>query len=185
MGNVKATRWLDCRKFFEERFGLESIHRVMVSLSPEDQAVLSKPILPITWLNYGSYLNFIFAADKILGKGDAALVRESAVFTASQHFKGIYRMFISLTSPLFVARKSAQVWRQYFDVGQAELNTVTDKCVELKLTDYPDIPLHHDLSHTTFMEEILRISGAKNVKGSHPKCMARKDPYCMWVFSWE
>jgi hypothetical protein len=142
-------------------------------------------MLPVSWLNYGTYLNFIFTADKLLGKGDSALVRASAVFTASQHFKGIYRMFISLASPLFVARKSAQVWRQYFDIGRAELTVGEEKHAELKLTEYPDIPLHHDLSHTPFMEEILRISGAKNPKGTHPKCMARGDDHCLWDFRWE
>jgi hypothetical protein len=184
MGNVKATRWLDCRKFFLAQFGPEGVEKVLSALSPEDQAVLSKPILPISWINYGSYLNFIFTADKLLGKGDKALIRESAVYTANQHFKGLYRIFVSLTSPQFVGRKAAQVWRLYFDVGKAEQINEGPNSAELKLSEYPDIPLHHDLSHTPFMETILAISGAKNPKGTHPKCMARGDDHCLWQFHW-
>lgn len=61
----------------------------------------------------------------------------------------------------------------------------TDKKGVLKLTGYPDIPLHHDLSHTPFMEEVVSISGAKNPRGIHPKCQARGDDHCLWEFHWD
>ncbi|MCD4813542.1 hypothetical protein K8S19_07610 [bacterium] len=185
MGNVKASRWIDCHEYLVKEFGPRCDEKILADLSPEDQAVFQKEILPFQWLDYGAYLRYVFAADKVMGKGDNNLVALSSRYTARKHFSGIYRIFISVASPQFVLKRSARVWRQYFDVGTIETLEAADKHVLAKLTGYPDIPLNHDLSHIPFMEEILTMCGAKNPKGKHPKCQARGDDHCLWEFHWE
>lgn len=185
MGNVKASRWIDVEQFLLKNYGPGGIEKVVAALSPSDRALFQQKIIPIMWLNYDAFLRYLFTADKVLGKGDHSLVTASAQYTARNHFSGMYRFFISLASPHFVIKRASQVWRQYFDVGQMEVLDVQDKSSTVKLTGFPDIPLHHDLSHTPFIEEILRMSSAKNPRGKHPKCMARKDDACVWEFTWE
>ncbi|MEW6515546.1 MAG: hypothetical protein AB1439_01395 [candidate division FCPU426 bacterium] len=185
MGNVKATRWLDVQEFIAKTYGSDGVRSVLDSLAPEDQALWRQKIVPVMWLDYGAYLRYMFAADKVLGKGDYSLIDASARYTARKHFSGIYKFFISLTSPHFVIKRAAQVWRQYFDVGKMEVIEEKDHLSILQLSEYPDIPLNHEFSHTPFMEELVRMSNGKNPRGKHPKCMARKDEYCLWEFTWE
>ncbi len=185
MGQLKGTRFLDVKEYLALEYGQAGLERLFKALTPEDQAFFSRPITAISWIDYGAYMRYVLKADKVLGKGDTQLITETAKYACQKQFKGIYKFFISFTTPEFVLKRVTQVWRQFHSQGTLTLDKSGPGLGVLKLVDFPDIPLYHDLSHTPYMAEILRLSSAKNVKGSHPKCIARGDDHCLFSFSWD
>lgn len=169
-----------------KRFGIEGLEKVKAALSENDrQELFSRPILPVSWYDFQAYMNLILTADKILGQGDMALVKEAGYHCARDNFKGVYKFFISLTSPRFILNNSEKVWQQYYDRGKILVEWPGEKHCVLKITDAPDIPLHHEWDQIPTMEETLWISGGKNVRVRHLKCIAWRDPHCLVDVTWE
>lgn len=185
MGQVKATRFLDVKEYLAQEYGQAGLEKLFKALTPEDQVIFSKPITAVAWIDYSAYMRYVLKADKVLGRGDGQLVTETARYACQKQFKGIYKFFISFTTPEFVLKRVSQVWRQFHSQGTLTLDKIGHGMGVLKLVDFPDIPLYHDLSHTPYMAEILRLSSAKNVRGLHPKCIARGDECCLFRFTWE
>ncbi|MBN1595650.1 hypothetical protein JW933_06975 [candidate division FCPU426 bacterium] len=186
MGRMKGTGWRGNIDYILEVAGEEGLDKVKEALSEEDRRLIfSQPILPYSWLDYNAYMRFMMLADTILGKGDLEFFKAATMYNARKDLTGIYRIFISFASPKMVLRNAAKVWRQYFDEGEMSVLWQGDNKVQLQLVDFPDIPLHHDIAQTDFIKEAIRIAGAKNVVGTHPRCIARGDAHCLYEFSWE
>lgn len=189
MANVKGTTWTSIRDYLLGRFGENSIDVVKAELEPRDREILSMPILPSTWFDYGTYIRFCLTADVVLGKGDGSMLREASAFHARNDLNGVYRIFISLVSPDTVIKNVAKLWGRYLDCGVATIETRNEKggVVKggvLKISDFPDMPPRHELEQLPFMEECLRMSACTGVRGSHPKCISRGDDSCIYEFSW-
>jgi len=186
MGKMKGTGWNGNIEYLLKIAGEEGLEKVKAALSVEDrETIFSKPILPYSWIDYNVYMRFMMTADRILGNGDLSLIREATMYNARKDLTGIYKIFISFATPQVIVRNAPKVWRQYFDTGDMTVHWLGEKKVQLKLVDFSDIPLYHEIAQTDFIKEALRISGAKNVTGTHPRCIARGDEYCIYEFGWE
>lgn len=185
MGQVKATRWLDAKEFLVKTYGQSEVDKVVEALSEEDQTLFSRPIIPVAWIDYSAYMRYMFMADRILGTGNYQVLAKSAHYACDKQFKGIYKFFVSFTSPEYVLKRVSQVWRQFHSAGTLTLVPKTEKTADLVLVGFPDIPKGHEYSHMPYMCRIMELSSAKNVKAIHPKCMARGDDQCLFKFKWE
>lgn len=184
MGKIKGTGWLGIYDYFVNTYGIDRVERVISTLSQEEQVALTgELILPISWVDLGAYMHFLIAADRILGKGDFELIKKANAYSANKDIRGIYKIFTNFVSPRFIIRNAGKLWSRYFDQGKLVLIREEKKGMTLKLTDFPDIPLHHELDQQSFMEECYRISGGKNIQGTHPKCIARGDDCCLFEFT--
>jgi hypothetical protein len=185
MGKIRGTGWLGINEYFVNTYGKDRVDRVISTLSPEDQAALTELILTISWVDLGAYIHFLLAADRILGKGDYELIKKANAYSANKDIRGIYKIFTNFVSPKFIIRNAGKLWSRYFDQGTLKLIREDKKGMTLQLTDFPDVPLHHELDQLAFMEECYRISGGKFIEGSHPKCIARGDDCCHFEFTWD
>jgi len=185
MGKVTATRWLDVKESLFKIYKQEGLDKVFLGLTLEDQLLFAREIEPVSWIDYGAYLRYIFLADKILGNGDHQLLTRSAEYACEKQFSGMYKFLISFVNPRFVLKRVAQVWRQFHSDGEFSFENIGEKEGQLVLIDFPDIPLHHELSHIPYMKKVMEMSSAQNVQINHPKCMARGDDHCLFKVTWE
>jgi hypothetical protein len=185
MSEVKGTGWLSNYDYVLKIAGPEGVKKIISSLSPEDRNIFSKPILPILWLDFGAFMRFMLAADRIFGKGDYKVIEAASIHAAQKDLRGIYKMFISFTSPQFIIKNAATLWRTYYNRGVLSAEWSTDTSGRLTLENFPDMPLHHEHNHMPYMEECFRMSGGKDIVGSHPQCLARGDKACVFEFSWK
>lgn len=186
MGNLKGSGWLGALALIKEKAGTEGLERVKAKLSEDDRALIfGKPILPVSWLDYGAYIRCMLVADQVIGTGSKALLAEAAHFAAEKNLKGLYRFLIAISSPQGAIAKAPLIWRQYHDVGTITIVATGKGFVDVKLTDWPDIPLYHDISHGAFMETAVEIAGGRNVRHTHPTCIARGDQFCLFKFTWD
>lgn len=118
MGNIKGTGWKGVYEYLLKVGGPEGIDKVKAALSKEDQEIFTKPILPISWIDFGAYMRFLLTADRVLGKGDMQLIKDANIYNANNDLKGIYKMFISFISPQTILRNAGMVWSRYYDSGK-------------------------------------------------------------------
>jgi hypothetical protein len=185
MGNVKGVAWKQTAEYLVKRGGPDIITKITKTLSPEDQAVFSKTILPITWVDYGAFIRFMIAADKIVGTGSKKVIKDASIYNAQQDFKsGIYKIFFSVMSVKFLVMGMEKYYRQYNDQGKTKVEWDSERSGNFIVTDYPEIPLYHEYDQLPYMEEAMRIVGCKNIVGTHPECIARGDRRCVYRFVW-
>jgi hypothetical protein len=184
MNNTKAVHLKSFQKFVLGKSDPSTLQRIIGQLSPEDQGVLNKPVMPNAWLDYSLWWRLLLSADKILGKGDLQLIREIGAFDAQENLNGIYKTFISFLRPDFIIGNASLIWKRYYDTGVLKPIQVTRMSAEFWLMDWKNIPLYHELEIIGWMESALAMTGAKNMQLHHTTCMARGDDHCTFQASW-
>jgi hypothetical protein len=186
MSNTRGVGVLGALEYFDKIGGAEGKEKMRTVLSKEDfELFYSGSFGALDWVNYPAYIRLLLAADKVLGNNDQVLIRESSKYEAQKSFSGIYGIFLSIISPRFVINKSSMLWKKYYDSGDLTVTNIHKNDSTVIITDFPDIPLHHDISTLAYMEEALILSGCKNVRGKHSKCIARGDDCCLFFFQWD
>lgn len=185
MSCVKGTGVLAVYEFLSTIEGAQGLDKIKSALSEADKKIFSQKVMPISWVDFGFYMRMIVAADKVLGKGDFKIVEDAARYNMNKNFNSFYKFLISFTNPKFVMDRSNKVWRQWFDHGTLATHWESDKSGTLVLTDFPEMPVYHEYNLTPSIDEIIKISGGKNSKCIHEKCMLKGDQGCVWKISWE
>ena len=57
--------------------------------------------------------------------------------------------------------------------------------VDFKITDWPDIPLHHEIPLGAFMEAAVIIAGGHYARCTQLQCMARGADCCLLRLVWK
>jgi len=185
MAKVKGTGPLAVYEFLKRRFGDPCLLKIREALSPEDQKVFDKPVLPVTWVDFGFYMRMIVAADKLWGKGDMKIVEEAARYNMNKNFRGVYKILVSFVNPTFVIQRAHLVWRQWFDSGEMKVEVPEPCRARAALTGFTDMPLNHEFNLTPSIDEIMKISGAKNTQTAHVECVLKGAPACVWEIKWK
>jgi hypothetical protein len=185
MSNTKAVHLINYKKFLVERGGEELLEKVMQQLSGEDRALVNKTLFASEWMDCALWWRLLCAADRVLGKGDGKIIEEIGAFNARQDLSGIYRIFISIMSPQFLASRSSMIWKRYFDTGDMCLVALKANYCKLELVDFSDPPLGHEHELIGWIREALLMTGAKNVQCKHSYCLARNDKNCIFETYWD
>jgi len=186
MSHTKAVHLKSLKKFVSDRGGEEAWGRLLADLDPKDRAQASKPLLSHEWLEYSLWWRLLLSADRVLGKGDRAIIREIGAFDAIENLNSIYRVFLTFLSPEFIISRTQVIWRQYYDIGRMEAVRVERKRAEVHLFDFPDLPEGHELEILGWIEAALKLTGISRLQVTHPgPCLARGDDHCGFVVTWE
>jgi hypothetical protein len=181
MIKAKGLFWLNIQKLYKKSGQQGVLEKALAGLSPEDQAVFSRPILPVSWIDYGAVIRLLMA----LTGNDFNALRQGSRDAAMDNFKGIFKFFISLTSPGFFIKQTPLIWARYFDSGDVTMVWDNPHCVHMIVTNVEGMPKYHEHNIAPFAEEGMRLCGAKNIRSTHPKCLAFGDACCDFRFEWE
>src|ERR1700690_992831 len=103
MPQIRGSAWLSNLEYLKKTFSPEDVEKVKAALPPAVRHdFFERVILPVTWIDFKTFIDVNKTMDKILGGGNGRITRESAIYSANHDFKGMYRFFISLASPKMV-----------------------------------------------------------------------------------
>jgi hypothetical protein len=163
---VTGTGWLIQWLFYQEKYTPTELERVKAALAPEDrQELFARTVLPISWIELGAVMNFLLLADKMLGNGKLELIGEAMRYKAQKEFRGIYRFFLSISTPKNIMRRASVVWKKMYSEGEASTENETKSSLDFVVKDLHTQPLYHDLSVACYAEEVMRIAGWQNPRG--------------------
>jgi hypothetical protein len=183
---LKGTSCTALKKYFDECHTPEEREKLKAALAEPARELFERTdVLPFTWIEYGTYVDILLTADKVLGRGDFEIVKQINYFSARHDIKGVYKFIVSLLSPKTALQASSKLFKQFYDKGALSLENLKSNSATMLMKDVADIPLHHDVEQGAYVEEIMRMAGAKEIRYTHPECMARGDARCRWEINWK
>jgi hypothetical protein len=185
MGMTKGVSTNNYLAFVRARAPGALLERVKAEMDESArEALFSKPLVPSEPVDYGAVVQLLVAADKVVGKGDLALVREAARSNQETNLRGVYRALLPFASTEFIIKMASKLWTRYHDTGSVSVERLGPTKAGLILRDYPGIPRHHAPEIEGAFEGILGVAGTRVERIVHTACVNRGDPLCKWEISW-
>ncbi len=85
-------------------------------------------------------------------------------FSSEKLLKGAYKIFIRVSSPLFVLQRASNVMKAHYNPGNVAVIAKTKNSAVLKLTDFGDDEKFAAHRIGGWIEKTIEITGFKNVK---------------------
>ena len=184
MPQVKGTAVQSSLRYVRETFGQESLGRIVERLGPADRQVLEQAVLPSSWYPMDVFLHFMQEAQRQLGPRDPELLRHMGRASCDYGMTTVYRIFFRLGSPESVIGRAAGVFSSYYDTGGVRIVETAPGLAIVELTDFVGTPQFCARLHG-WMERILELAGAKNVRSAHSSCVHRGDATCRFEGRWD
>lgn len=184
MARVKGTAVGASLAYLKGRLGEEKFAQVLSGLSPEARAALTGTVLPSGWYEFSHLLELMKKAEVLLPRGAHSLAWEMGRYSAESGLKTVYKIFFRVADVNFILKKVSQVFSNYYDRGTMETVRTTDKTALLVLRGF-DQPCPHFCDRLLgWMQRTVEMTGAKDVRMTHPRCMARGDDRCEYRGEW-
>jgi hypothetical protein len=168
MGLVRRRSLIGFRAACEQMWGALGIAAICREL-PDDVRERTAGLLPLPeWIPLGDLVAWHMAVWTELAKRDEPTMTRHARLTVDQGFGRVKRFVISMLSPEALAARVVQLWRDEYSTGQLETLSVSERSVQLALTDhaYVDIPLMRYIIAEVY-RYVLSMTRANNVTSSH------------------
>lgn len=162
---VKSTAIRHTMNFIEARFGKEGLQKVIESLHPEEQKILSEAILPTDWSPLDLFIHLRENAIKLLNNGDESLAVDMGRFNAEKALTGIYRVFFKAGLPEYMIRLGVPIYRTFYSHGRIEVASKEKNKVILRIKDQPGPYRVIELGNKGFVEKALEMT--KSGKWTH------------------
>lgn len=151
--------------FVKDTFGEEGFRRWLNALSEHARSVYKSPIFQSTWYPLQEILVEptkiicdLFYAGNLKGAWECG--RQSA----EQGLRGIYKVFVRLSSPEFLINKASVILPTYYRPSKMQVIENTRGHAIVRALDFPGMHKVIEFRMAGWMERALEISGCKNVE---------------------
>ncbi len=132
MMKIKGTAVRVVPKYIKEKYP-ELYDKWLESLPPESKEIFASKIYPSHWFPVSSAAAAPIATLAGLLKRNAEdLAFEIGRFSADDALKGVYRIFVTITSPKFLIKRASSIVSTYYDPADMQVLDVKDREVVLK-----------------------------------------------------
>jgi len=116
----------------------DQLEKFFTTLPPATLEIVRKPPLPVTWIPVEHTFPLYEGAFDKLFAGDVDRIFEVGRSQLKADLRGIYRIFIRIATPAFVAARTSQIWETYTRNG-GEMKLVVDQphLLEIEVTNHP------------------------------------------------
>lgn len=184
MGKIKGTGYKSDTQFVKSKYGEEVFAAILATLSAEDQKLLRGPILSHDWYPAEPIDRFRKAVVQHFNDAPMLTLREMGRYSADFGLTGIYRVFISLVSPMTIIKRSNDLWPKYFDSGRVVVTEADKTTVLIKIMEWNDASEYIGALLTGYFGRAIEISGGHSVEVVQLSSVSRGAPYCEWKVSW-
>ncbi len=186
---TRGLNLLSALSFAHRRGGRKAIADVLRLLPEEDLKLITGDALapdvhPRVWYPFESYCRILANIDRVLGDGDRRLLHEVGQEMAQRDIRRIFRPLLKLGRPGWILEFHRRLWRTYHDHGEWTIDR-TPVSLIATLSDQPGRTEDACAAFMGWMEAALKMSGAAHVDGSHPVCIGRGGPHCVFTCRWE
>lgn len=109
----------------------------------------------------------------------------SGRYSAEVGLKGIYKVFVLVSSPSFLMKRAARVLATFYDPSDLKIISSTDKSMIIQFTQLPVNNEIIEYRMLGWMEKALEICGCKNLSLSIVKSMASGDAVFEVDINWD
>lgn len=164
-------------------FGEAGLQKVIEGSSDEFKGWARKKVLENEWVPDRVGAEGLSQADKILGKGDMALVRKLGYLIAKDNLSGIYKAFIKLTTIESLLKRADVVWKKYYSDGYIEILTQEPKRYVFEIVNYQPYP-STCIALLGWLDTFLEVYKLKGT-ATHTECKNRGGKRCIFEMTWK
>jgi uncharacterized protein (TIGR02265 family) len=181
-GSVLVTRLNMLRKFG----GPACVQQVLQRLSAADRKVLEGIVLPIGWYSLELNARFDAAIADVLSPSDRKRAYvDMGRASAEENLTGPHHVFIRKGDPHFLLSHSPEIYRLYYAVGSRSYEKTGARTAVLRTVGAEGVTAEDCLTIVGWYQRAIELSGGRNVRVTHPKCLARQAPFCEYHCDWE
>ncbi len=182
--NVKAQGLLNAAQWIEQTYGQPALRDVVRSCGPAVRDRYTSAIA-IEWHPISELIEFLGAAETVLGKGDGKLAEEIGAAGARTNMRGSFaRMLFYIAKPEFLMKRIATLWSQFNDAGSMQLLHIDDFSSTIEVKGVPEPSWLFCCTLTGWGREVVRAMGGSDPRSKHVECRARGAQRCVWKQTW-
>ncbi len=181
---VKAQGLLNAAKYVEEAYGQPALRDVLRGCS---DALRERYVaaIAIEWHPVEELVEFLYVADRSLGRGDGRIAEEIGASGARANMKGtMTRVAFYVSKPEFLLQRVSGLWRQFNDEGSMALLGVTERSASIEVRDIQRTYPLFCATITGWGREIVAAFGGVAPQARHVECRARGGARCVWDVRW-
>ncbi|MFY9557458.1 MAG: hypothetical protein WAV20_03550 [Blastocatellia bacterium] len=187
MAEVKGILLNAWVKFVNDRYGEQAVANALAALSPEDRRLVPGKFLDASWYPYDSLHALRRLTRPLVKKADRDITTEIGRFMAEHAFTGVYRSLLA-HDPIKQVEKFTSIGEFFFhDTRKLETEITGPASCLVRYRYEPGAKPTGAICTSLggFWSRSLELTGASNVKGSHPKCLSTGSDCCEFVFEWK
>jgi len=173
MAQVKGTAVLSSLRYLRARFGEQALAGVLSAMPAEDGALM------------GCLLRLMQEAERQLASQEPRLLQNMGRASCDEGLKGIYKIFLRVGSPGFTIDRAARVLANYYDTGELVVVERGERHVAVELRGLEGSGRQFCERIYGWMQRTLELTGVRNLRSSHSRCVHRGDPVCRFEGSWD
>jgi predicted hydrocarbon binding protein len=186
MGRIKGAAIRARLDFLRQQHGETALAKVVETLDPMDQVVLSGTILPSIWYPFHILANLDEAMRRDLGDGSHDLFEEAGDHVARQHARSIYKVFFHETDPERVLRLASCIFTNYYSgLGRLSIRTTPQGSCRIQVGDAPTTARSHCVATMAYFRRVLEECCARPIVARETRCKCWGEDCCEFEFSWE
>ena len=180
-GHLVAAR----RRYVESTWGSLGVTRVTALLTGDALQAFVRPPLPFVWVGGAVVAALDEAIIVSCMDGQCAQMRAFGAVVARDDLPLMYRVFFRVGEPWMVVKLAGAMFPLYFrtdaDVASA-LTGQTGGTITLKKAVMPRYLCRDGI--VGWVQGALELSGGKDVRVEHERCVHNGDDACLWRVAW-
>jgi hypothetical protein len=172
---VRGSAFIEPVRHVKAALGVEGLQRIARDAGPEVSAALSVPLRKIGWYPYATFVDFLRAIDRAMGKGDFAYGHTLGVAAGKRDLGTVFRIYAALASPERLIRGCAKVWEGYYrDAGTMRATSWTPESTVLVIEGFPEMhPIHCRLMEGWMIATMENIGYLVQPGSRETQCVSR------------
>jgi len=154
---------------------------VAEKLTTETREVFRKTF-STAWIAFSAEAEIFEAAAQALYPGDSNRLRRLGAEVAERQFKGLYKVFLTVTTVEFVIKRVAQIWGMIYDSGVARVEDISPNGATLVVLNMPEQLATQREYICGFLTALLKLTNLKNVRVTKNE---RDQNAWKWIVDWQ
>lgn len=182
--NVKAQGLLNAARWVRETYGEHALADILAQCSePVRERVRSG--IAINWNPIEEYVEFLGAAERLLGRNDGRIAEQAGSYGARVNMKpAIVRISVYLLRPEFLMRRVMGIWSQFNDEGEMRVLSFDEDGAQTELVGIRNPQWLFCCSLTGWARELAKTVAKEDATCKHVQCRGRGEPRCLWEIRW-
>ena len=183
---VKGTAIITVPLFIKERFGEGGLNQWIDALTPEARKVYQASVFASSWYPLKELLiEPLRKMCALFYAGDLKGAKESGRFSADYSLKGIYKIFVKLSSPESIVRRAGSILPMYYTPSEMKVVESRKGQGIVQITKFPDMDQVLEIRIAGWMERALEISGGKQPNIKITRSLTAGDSLSEFLATWK
>ena len=183
---VKGAALVSTRDFIRRKFGEAGYKKWLTELHENIARIYSDSLLVSKWYPLKESLTepTQIMCDMFYGS-DVKGAWETGRHSADYSLKGIYRLFVKMGSPQFIAQKASIILPLFYKPSRMSAVMLNDTSGSIKIHEFNDICDIIENRIGGWIEMALELSGCKLVHFEIAKSLASGEEYTEFIVNWK